>query len=107
MKKTFREKQCQMCALDHYLRAAPPCFRNAVSIRHPGRLHLMKSALAILALPIALGFGGCSESPVAPHTARAGSVMLQQAAPKGTGLAVNIVPSVTLPLGLGGSITIN
>lgn len=33
--------------------------------------------------------------------------MLQQAQPKGTGLAVDIVPNVTLPLGLGGSVTIN
>jgi hypothetical protein len=33
--------------------------------------------------------------------------MLQQAPPKGTGISVDLVPHVTLPLGLGGSITIN
>lgn len=67
----------------------------------------MKFALPLLALPMALGFIGCSESPTAPRTAQPGSVMLQQAPPKGTGLSVDIVPNVTLPLGLGGSITID
>ena len=67
----------------------------------------MKSALAFLALPVALVFVGCGESTVAPRTAQPGSAMSQQASPKGTGLAVDIVPNVTLPLGLGGSITID
>jgi hypothetical protein len=49
----------------------------------------------------------CSEAPVAPRTVQPGSVRLQQAPPKGTGLSVDIVPTVTLPLGLGGSITID
>lgn len=66
----------------------------------------MKSALALLALPVALGLGACSDSPVAPRTAQPGSVMLQQSTPKGSGLAVDIVPNVSLPLGLGGSVTI-
>lgn len=67
----------------------------------------MKSAFALLAVPVALAFVGCSEAPVAPHTARPGSVSLQQAPPKGTGISVDLVPNVTLPLGLGGSITID
>ena len=67
----------------------------------------MKSRLTFIALPLAIGFVGCSEAPVAPHSVRPGSVMLQQAAPKGTGLVVDLVPHVTLPLGLGGSVTIN
>ena len=66
----------------------------------------MRSALALVAL--ACGFvAACSESPVAPRIARPGSVMLQQGSEKGTGLTVDIVPNVTLPLGLGGSITID
>jgi hypothetical protein len=35
------------------------------------------------------------------------SASFQQAPPKGTGLALDIVPNVTLPLGLGGSVTID
>ena len=67
----------------------------------------MKFRLAFLAFPLAAGFVGCSEAPVAPHAVPPGSVMLQQAPPKGTGLAVDVVPNVNLPLGLGGSITID
>ena len=67
----------------------------------------MKSRLAVLAFPLAAAFVGCSEAPVAPHTVQPGSVMLQQTPPKGSGLAVDIVPNVTLPLGLGGSVTID
>lgn len=67
----------------------------------------MRSTLALLALPVAFAFAGCSEAPVAPHAIQPGGVMLQQAPPKGTGLAVDIVPHVTLPLGLGGSVTID
>jgi hypothetical protein len=66
----------------------------------------MKSAVALLALPLGLVVA-CSDAPVAPHTVQPGSVQLQQAPPKGTGLALDIVPTVTLPLGLGGSITID
>jgi len=54
----------------------------------------------------ALGAGACGENPVSPRPVTPGP-SLQAAAPKGTGLAVDIVPNVTLPLGLGGSITIN
>lgn len=67
----------------------------------------MKFRSAFLAFPLVVGFAGCSEAPVAPHSLRPNSVALQQAQPKGTGLAVDIVPNVTLPLGLGGSVTIN
>ena len=67
----------------------------------------MKSGLKFLALPLAIGFVGCSEAAVAPRSVQPAAVSLQQAAPKGTGLAVDIVPSVTLPLGLGGSLTVN
>ena len=67
----------------------------------------MRSTLALLAFPVAFAFVGCSEAPVAPHTIRPGSVSAQQAPPNGTGLAVDIVPNVTLPLGLGGSVTID
>ena len=66
----------------------------------------MKSTSALLALPLGLVVA-CSEAPVAPRTVQPGSLLLQQAPPKGTGLAVDIVPNVTLPLGLGGSITID
>lgn len=67
----------------------------------------MKARLTSLAFPFAIAFIGCSETPVAPHSVQPGSVMLQQAPPKGSGLAVDIVPNVTLPLGLGGSITVD
>jgi hypothetical protein len=66
----------------------------------------MKSAMALLALPLVLVVA-CSEAPVAPRTVQPGGILLQQAVPKGTGLAVDIVPNVTLPLGLRGSITID
>jgi len=66
----------------------------------------MKSAMALLALPLGLVVA-CSEAPVAPRTMQPGGILLQQAVPKGTGLAVDIVPNVRLPLGLGGSITID
>ena len=66
----------------------------------------MRSTFALLAIPLGLVVA-CSEAPVAPHTVQPGSISLQQAPPKGTGIAVDIVPNVTLPLGLGGSITID
>ena len=65
----------------------------------------MNSRVALLALPVALGFAACTETPVAPHALAPSSVMLQQT-PKGSGLTLDIVPHLTLPLGLGGSITI-
>jgi hypothetical protein len=66
----------------------------------------MKLAMVLLALPLGLVVA-CGEAPDAPRSIQPGSVLLQQAPPKGTGLAVDIVPHVTLPLGLGGSITID
>jgi hypothetical protein len=66
----------------------------------------MRSTSALLALPLGLVVA-CSEAPVAPRTVQPGNVLLQQAPPKGTGIAVDIVPNVTLPLGLGGSVTID
>jgi hypothetical protein len=64
----------------------------------------MRPRIALLTLPIALSIGACSEGPLAPEGSKAESVNLQPR--KGTGLQVDIVPDVTLPLGLGGSITI-
>ena len=55
---------------------------------------------------LTLGVGACGENPVSPTRPSPG-VALQQQVPKGTGLAVDIVPNVTLPLGLGGTITID
>jgi len=66
----------------------------------------MRSTFALLVVPLGLVVA-CSEAPVAPRTVQPGSVLLQQAPPKGTGIAVDIVPNVTLPLGLGGSVTID
>lgn len=69
----------------------------------------MKSRMAALALPLSaalvLGLGACADAPTAPPSATPGRVLAQQV--KGTGLSLDIVPSVTLPLGLGGSITID
>ncbi len=64
----------------------------------------MRPRIALLTLPIALSIGACSEGPLAPEIPKPESVNLQPR--KGTGLQVDIVPDVTLPLGLGGSITI-
>jgi hypothetical protein len=64
-------------------------------------LHLAASAVLL-----ALGATGCGENIVSPR-APVPAASLQQAAPKGTGLSVDIVPNVTLPLGLGGSVTID
>jgi hypothetical protein len=66
----------------------------------------MRSTFALLVVPLGLVVA-CSEAPVAPRTVQPASVLLQQAPPKGTGIAVDIVPNVTLPLGLGGSVTID
>ena len=64
----------------------------------------MKARLALLALAVA----ACSDSAVAPTTpAAATQVPNLAAAQKGSGLTLDIVPNVTLPLGLGGPITID
>ena len=52
-----------------------------------------------------IGVGACSENPASPRMPVPPPSF--QAAPKGSGLSLDIVPNVTLPLGLGGSITIN
>lgn len=55
---------------------------------------------------LAIGAGACADTMVSPKTP-ASTVAFQQSPPKGTGLALDLVPNVTLPLGLGGSITID
>lgn len=62
--------------------------------------------LAVSAGLFAVGAGACGENVVSPRVPGPGQ-SLQQTVPEGTGLAVDIVPTVTLPLGLGGTITIN
>ena len=49
--------------------------------------------------------GACSENPSAPSSRTIPNPSMQGLG--GTGIQVNIVPTVTLPLGLGGSININ
>jgi hypothetical protein len=46
------------------------------------------------------------QSATAPHTLVRGASN-HQASTKGTGLSLDIVPTVTLPLGLGGTLTVN
>jgi len=66
-------------------------------------LHLAASAVLV-----ALGASACSDFAVAPRLPAPGPSFQQGAAPpKGTGLSLNIVPNVQLPLGLGGSVTID
>src|SRR5438270_8293199 len=62
-----------------------------------------KHAVAFAALVIV---GACSETPSSP-SARSMAGPSMQKGIGGSGLSVNVVPNVTLPLGLGGSITIN
>lgn len=65
----------------------------------------MQSRLALLALT--LGFAACTrDAPLAPRTLAPGSV--QRANNKGSGLTLNVVPNVTLPLlGSNNSIVVN
>jgi hypothetical protein len=49
--------------------------------------------------------GACSENPSAPSSRAIPSPSMQGIG--GTGIKVDIVPTVTLPLGLSGMITIN
>ena len=65
----------------------------------------MKMRMAALALPLALGLGGCSDAPSGPEAQRNATPLL--AVKKGTGIVLDIIPNVSLPLGLGGSITID
>lgn len=62
--------------------------------------------LAASAVLVVLGASACSENVAAPRVPTPGA-SFQQAPPKGTGLALDIVPAVTLPFGLGGNVTIN
>jgi len=66
---------------------------------------LASAAVAILAL----GASACGDMVSSPRTAAstATAASFQQSVPKGTGLSLDIVPNVTLPLGLGGSVTID
>jgi hypothetical protein len=77
-------------SLDHRF-----CQPKEVPMKWP---HL--SVLAALVVAAA-----CSENPSAPSQRAIPTSPSMQIG--GTGLAVNIVPNVTLPLGLGGTITIN
>ena len=63
----------------------------------------MKMKLAALALVL----GACSEAPVAPESRLARTERPSAAQAKGSGLTLDIIPNVTLPLGLGGSVTID
>jgi hypothetical protein len=62
--------------------------------------------LAASAALVILGVTACNENITSPRALSPGE-LLHAAAPKGSGLTLNIVPNVTLPLGLGGSVTIN
>jgi hypothetical protein len=68
----------------------------------------MKTRFA-LALPLALAFGACGEAPVAPKAASPERPLLQPAAAKGTGIVINSLTNLKLPvipIGLG-DVTIN
>ena len=67
---------------------------------------MRKLAFTAAATMLAIGASACADTMVAPR-APASTLSLQQSPPKGTGLALDVVPNVTLPLGLGGSITID
>lgn len=65
----------------------------------------MRSRIYLLTLPFALAVAGCADEPVAPEAFTREAPALARA--KGTGLDIDIEPNVTLPLGLGGPITID
>ena len=67
---------------------------------------MRKLAFTAATTALAIGASACTDTTVAPRTP-ASAVSFQQSPPKGTGLSLDIVPNVKLPLGLGGSITIN
>ena len=67
---------------------------------------MRKLAFTAAATMLAIGASACSDTMTAPRTPTS-TVSFQQSPPKGTGVALDIVPNVTLPLGLGGSITID
>jgi hypothetical protein len=56
----------------------------------------MKNGIVVLVLPLALGFGGCGENPVAPSPLVAHDG--QMASAKGTGLVLKSLTNVSVPL---------
>ena len=62
-----------------------------------------------IALTVALGFGACADSPTAPNaTARQAGTEVQAAKSKGTGLVLDNLTGVTLPLiGKVGDVVVN
>jgi hypothetical protein len=61
----------------------------------------MKRSVAALVLPLALGIGGCGEHPVAPNAAATPHEMIplqQKGHVEGTGLVLNSVTGLTVPL---------
>lgn len=68
----------------------------------------MSKLATVSVVVVALGAGACADTMTSPRIASpAASVAFQQSVPKGTGLSLDLVPNLTLPLGLGGSITID
>ena len=65
----------------------------------------MRSRIYLLTVPFALAVAGCADEPVAPEAFTREAPALARA--KGTGLDIDIEPNITLPLGLGGPITID
>ena len=70
---------------------------------------MMKSRLlAALALPLAMGIGACSDAPTAPGEVSLSNHGGPPAQPpgrrQGSGLVLDVVGDVTLPLGLGGEL---
>ncbi|MFN2563861.1 MAG: hypothetical protein ABR499_02460 [Gemmatimonadaceae bacterium] len=59
----------------------------------------MKRGLTVFALPLALGIGACGKEPVAPEAATAADVpSLQKGHVEGTGLLLESITGVTVPL---------
>jgi hypothetical protein len=56
----------------------------------------MKKRMAVLVLPLAIGLGGCGENPTAPSPLTA--IHTQAASAKGTGLVLNSLTGLKLPL---------
>src|SRR5690242_18872948 len=93
-----------MCIGSQFARG--PARDSGIHARAETERILMKLLnLAASAALLALGASACTENPVSPRAPEPGPSF--QTIPKGTGLFVDIVPNVTLPLGLGGTITID
>lgn len=67
----------------------------------------MRSRIILASLPALFALAACSATDAVAPAPHAGEAPSLQAARRGSGLALDIVPDVTLPLGLGGSITID